>query len=275
MGGTTLKFGYYMARRYERDNDIIRSLNVDGGYTGMGPNIADGSGFNRLAEFETGLVSSMNQRTPVSGGDASLYFAMPEYAAFINDSWNATRKLTVNLGLRYDLPIPTYSVTNYWGVLDQTYPGWRFVMPGLTPGTKARPFTAPKKDFAPRIGLAYRLGDKTVIRSGYGIFYETGRFKFLDQVTWNSPGYGGSSYYAATWLNDPDGTVYTTRRLFPAAHFRGQGYVAISAGRRRRPDVDPRYRAILTPHRLSIRKPGPPPTSSAGVWTFNANWGKP
>jgi hypothetical protein len=194
IGRHSLKAGFYMAHRYERDNDIIRSVTIDGGYTGLGPGVSDGSGFNRLAEFETGLVSSMNQRTPASGGDASLYYGTPEYAAFFSDAWNATRKLTVNLGLRYDLPIPTYSVDNYWGVIDKTYPGWRFVMPGLTPGTNAHPFSADKKDFAPRIGLAYRLGDKTVVRSGYGIFYETGRFKFLDQVTWNSPAYGGSPY---------------------------------------------------------------------------------
>jgi hypothetical protein len=215
-GRHNIKAGFYMARRYERDNDIIRSVTADGGYTGYGPNAQDGSGFNYLAEFETGFVSNMNQRTPVQSGDASLYYGTPEYAAYVSDSWNATRKLNVNLGLRYDLPIPAYSVDNYWGVLDQTYPGWRFVMPGLTPGTSARPFSAPKKDFAPRIGLAYRLDDKTVIRSGYGLFYETGRFKFLDQVTWNSPAYGGTEYYTSDISNGPGGTGYTLADTFPA-----------------------------------------------------------
>jgi hypothetical protein len=215
-GRHNIKAGFYMARRYERDNDIIRSVTADGGYTGYGPNAQDGSGFNYLAEFETGFVSNMNQRTPVQSGDASLYYGTPEYAAYVSDSWNATRKLNVTLGLRYDLPIPAYSVDNYWGVLDQTYPGWRFVMPGLTPGTNARPFSAPKKNFAPRIGLAYRLDDKTVIRSGYGLFYETGRFKFLDQVTWNSPAYGGTEYYTSNISNGPGGTGYTLADTFPA-----------------------------------------------------------
>src|SRR5208282_78080 len=100
---------------------------------------------------------------------------------------------------------------NYWSVLDQTYPGWRFVMPGLTPGTQAHPFSAYKKDFAPRLGLAYRLGEKTVIRTGYGIFYETGRFKFLDQVTWNGPGYGGTSYYSTSAPGVTDRDRPTTR----------------------------------------------------------------
>jgi hypothetical protein len=218
IGRHTLKAGFYMARRYERDNDIIRSVTADGGYTGFGPNAQDGSGFNFLAEFETGFVSNINQRTPATSGDASLYYGTPEYAAYFNDGWNATRRLTVNLGLRYDLPIPAYSVDNYWGVLDQSYPGWRFVMPGLTPGTDAHPFSAPKKDFAPRIGLAYRLGEKTVIRSGYGIYYETGRFKFLDQVTWNSPAYGGTQYYSSNYpgVTNPGQTGYTLSDTFPA-----------------------------------------------------------
>jgi hypothetical protein len=211
-----LKAGFDMAHRYERDNDIIRSVSVNGGYTGMGPDISDGSGFNFLAEFETGFVSNMNQRTPATSGDASLYYGTPEYGAYVGDAWSATQKLTVTLGLRYDLPIPAYSVDNYWGVLDQTYPGWRFVMPGLTPGTNSHPFSADKKDFAPRIGLAYRLDDKTVIRSGYGIFYETGRFKFLDQVTWNSPAYGGTQYYSSSISNGPGGTGYTLADTFPA-----------------------------------------------------------
>jgi hypothetical protein len=217
-GRHNIKAGFYLAHRYERDNDIIRSVTADGGYTGFGPNASDGSGFNYLAEFETGFVSNMNQRTPAQSGDASLYYGTPEYAAYVNDGWNATRKLNVNLGVRYDLPIPAYSVDNYWGVLDQNYPGWRFVMPGLTPGTNSHPFSAPKKDFAPRIGLAYRLDDKTVIRSGYGIYYETGRFKFLDQVTWNSPAYGGTQYYSSEAPNvtGPGSTGYNLSQTFPA-----------------------------------------------------------
>ena len=135
-----------MARRYERDNDIIRSVNFNGNYTSKGSYINDGSG-NGVADFELGDVSAMGQRTPVASGDASLYYGMPEYSAFFGDNWNATRNLTVTLGLRYDLPIPAYSVDNYWSVLDQTYPGWRFVMPGLTPGTRGSPLFGGQEKF--------------------------------------------------------------------------------------------------------------------------------
>ncbi len=214
-GRHTVKAGFYMARRYERDNDIIRSVNFNGNYTGNGTYSNDGSG-NGIADFELGDVSAMGQRTPVASGDASLYYGMPEYSAYVGDNWNATRSLTVTLGLRYDLPIPAYSVDNYWSVLDETYPGWRFVMPGLTPGTQAHPFSASKKDLAPRLGLSYRLGEKTVIRTGYGIFYETGRFKFLDQVTWNGPGYGGTSYYSTNQVSDPGLPYYNFSDTFQA-----------------------------------------------------------
>ena len=91
------------------------------------------------------------------------------------------------------------------------------VMPGLTPGTNGHPFSAVKKDFAPRIGLAYRLDNKTVIRSGYGLFYETGRFKFLDQMFWNSPGYGGADYNSTYMVADPAQTYYTLDNVWPAA----------------------------------------------------------
>ena len=217
VGRHSLKIGFYMARRQERDNDVIRSATFAGDYTSKGPNIGDGSGFNTLAEFETGFVTDMGQRTPVSSGDASLWFGMPEFAAFINDSWQALPKLTVGMGLRYDLPIPAYSVNHYWGVLDTTYPGWRMVMPGLTPGTNAHPFTPYKKDFAPRLGLAYRVNDKMTVRAGYGLFYETGRFKFLDQMFWNSPGYGGADYNSTYNVDDPAQTFYTIGDVWPTA----------------------------------------------------------
>ena len=76
----------------------------------------------------------MNQRTPLTGGDGSLWFRMPEYSAYFNDSWNVTPRLTMNLGLRYDVGVPAFSVDNYWGVLDMSYPGYRLVMPGSDAG---------------------------------------------------------------------------------------------------------------------------------------------
>jgi hypothetical protein len=107
-------------------------------------------------------------------------------------------------------------VDNYWGVMDLSYPGYRLVMPGLTLGTNNPPYPADENNFAPRIGLAYRLTDKTVIRSGYGMFYETGQFKFMDQMFWNSPGYGGTGYNAVDYADDPNQPFFTLNDVFPA-----------------------------------------------------------
>ena len=218
IGRHTLKFGFYWQRRDERDNDVIRSMNVGGySYTSQGPFSADGSGWNTLAEFETGDVATMNQRTPLTGGDGSLWFRMPEYSGYFNDNWNVTARLSVSLGLRYDVGVPAYSVDNYWGVMDQSYPGWRLVMPGLTPGTHNPPYAADKNNFAPRIGFAYRMKENTVIRGGYGMFYETGRFKFLDQMFWNSPGYGGVTYDSALYSGSSWLPYFHLGDVFPTA----------------------------------------------------------
>ena len=155
---------------------------------------------------------------------------MPEYSGYFNDSWSATPKLTVNLGLRYDVAFPASSVNNYWGVLDTSYPGDRMVMPGLTPGTHNPPFPADKNNLAPRIGFAYRLKDKTVVRGGYGIFYETGRYKYLDQMFFNSPGYGGSPYDSTVQVPDPAQTFYTLSDVFPAANSVAKGTWPVPLG---------------------------------------------
>ena len=215
LGAHTLKFGFYMSRRKEHDNDIIRTVDFYGNYTSLGPNSSDGSGFNGIAEFQTGFVSDMTQRQPATGGDTSLNYSFAEYAAFVNDSWNVTPKLTLNLGLRYDIVPPPYSVDHFWATLDTNYPGYRLVMPGITQGFSSQPYSAQNKDFAPRIGLAYRLGSNTVIRSGYGMFYETGRHSWFG-TSFSVPAYAGTTY-DSTNQDDPAMTKYTLDQVWPAA----------------------------------------------------------
>lgn len=237
-GKHTFKMGGHYFRRDERDNDIIRSVGfysgdfLNGyGYTSRGPGILlpddtpslppDGSGWDYLAEFMTGAVTDMTQRTHNVGGDNSLYFRMPEWAAFFNDTWQASPRLTLNFGLRYELASQGYSLNNFWGVLDKKYEGLRMYMPGLTPGSQNPPYPADKNNFAPRFGFAYRFSDNWVMRGGYGVFYETGRYKFIDQMFFNAPGYGGSYYsspdYAGINDLDPNEVFFTLDNSFPAA----------------------------------------------------------
>ena len=101
---------------------------------------------------------------------------------FVLDNWQVSRKVTVNYGIRYELPTVPYSVNGYHTELNaqQTLlvpanppqPGFKFIYPN-------------HKDWAPRVGVAYRLTSKTVFRGGYGIYYnpnQTNSFTFLPSL---------------------------------------------------------------------------------------------
>ncbi|HSU57723.1 MAG TPA: TonB-dependent receptor [Bryobacteraceae bacterium] len=116
---------------------------------------------------------------------------------FIVDNWHASKKLTLNLGLRYELPTVPYTANGYATILNaqQTalippnppVPGFKFINPN-------------HKDFAPRIGLAYRINDKTVFRSGYGIYYnpnQTNTFTFLS----NNPPFSSIASFNSSGVN--------------------------------------------------------------------------
>ncbi len=97
------------------------------------------------------------------------------YGAYIQDDWRITNKLTLNLGLRWEYTTPYAEKFGQIGYID-----WNAIEPvtGLKGNFK---LTKPgeyqsdpnKKNFSPRLGLAYQLNPKTVIRSGAAIFYAT------------------------------------------------------------------------------------------------------
>ncbi len=103
-------------------------------------------------------------------------------AVYFADSWHATNKLTLNLGLRYDLQGPwseRFNRLSYFdpaatNFLTQFLPAGSLPLKGdvfLVNSGDRNNIPLEKIDFSPRIGLAYGLSSKTVIRSGYGIFW--------------------------------------------------------------------------------------------------------
>ena len=101
-----------------------------------------------------------------------------KYAGFVQDNWRVTDKMTLNLGVRYDVEMPRTERYNRMSYLDANAAAV-INPPGIT--LKGAPFfTTPDQrtqydtdanNFAPRIGIAYQFSPKTVMRGGYGIFY--------------------------------------------------------------------------------------------------------
>ncbi len=182
-GKHSIKFGM----QYLRGADNSVSTGNSGGY------------FNFLNQ-ETGLQSAPNT-TGIADASFELgladegrtyVFTTPAYsrttyaAAFAQDDYKFTKKLTFNLGVRWDLFMP---VTHKYYDKDWVNPSidnTALSAPGipgefqLASSSNASGMNTYYKNFSPRIGLAYSLNDKTVVRAAYGIFYAQGNGDRVD-----------------------------------------------------------------------------------------------
>jgi hypothetical protein len=142
------------------------SFRFDGTLTSLkgGAAVNSGSPSNSWAQFLLGYPSETGKATQLFNPNALRFSTWSLYA---RDSWQITRNLTINYGLRWEY-YPIYSHDNYGAIRydPSTYNILVGGMGGVPWDTGA---SANKKDFGPRLGAAYRLGPKTVIRTGYGI----------------------------------------------------------------------------------------------------------
>ena len=120
------------------------------------------------------------------------------FAPYVQDDWKVTPKLTLNLGLRWDYRAAAYEASNHFFWLDTNNAegGLCYADKALRPmawhreGTPTSgpilrycgsvPHPGSKKPFAPRFGFAYRLNNKTVVRGGYGIFFDSAEGREID-----------------------------------------------------------------------------------------------
>jgi hypothetical protein len=121
-----------------------------------------------------------------NGGDYHLdpkVFNRANYwGFFVQDDWKVTRKLTVNMGLRYEFDVPRYERYNrfsYWDLnapAPITVPGYNLKGVYKFVDDKTRsPFDRDANNFGPRLGFAYALTPRTSIRAGAGIFFTLSR----------------------------------------------------------------------------------------------------
>ena len=163
-----------------------------------------------LASFLLGIPSGGVAPVP------ALAQTTKYYALFLQDSWKLTPKITVNWGLRYDYEAPRTDRYNQLSNFDFQAAS-PLQVPGLAlngglifPGVNGLPrgqVNPDRNNFAPRLGIAWRVTPKTVIRTGGGIFYAgtTGLGA--------GPGaFGVSGYQATTSLvTSQDGVTPTVR----------------------------------------------------------------
>ncbi|MBS1835504.1 MAG: TonB-dependent receptor, partial [Acidobacteria bacterium] len=139
------------------------SINFTGGTTSIG----SFNQYNSIASTLLGL--------PYQYQKSIQYILMTprefQFGIYARDRWQVNKKLTVNLGLRWEYyPLMTRAggkgIERLDAETNQVFMGGR----GNVPVSNG--MTTSKRLFAPRVGIAYRLNDKTVLRTGYGISYD-------------------------------------------------------------------------------------------------------
>ena len=120
-----------------------------------------------LADFLAGYVYQSN----IAKGDPERFVTMNSFNFFIHDSWQVTRRLNVNYGLRYEYTGPIHDDNQDLSTFDAAVPG------GLAVAGKDIPNLYPQywKNFLPRAGFAYQPTDHGdfVIRGGVGLYTDT------------------------------------------------------------------------------------------------------
>jgi len=155
------------------------------------------STYNTLADFLLGLP---NQGTGQAVAKATQLtnpnsLRWTEYAGYAQDQWTVTSKLTLNYGVRYEYYPAPYRDHSGVYILDPTLPQSANVEIG---GVGGNPENAGLDMgygyFAPRVGVAYRLNDKTVVRTGGGITSDPDSLRFLRDTFPEdvAPNYGGT-----------------------------------------------------------------------------------
>lgn len=141
-------------------------------------NQAEATSGNELATFLLGYPSSGFADRNIDPAFVNYF-----YAGFFQDDFKVTNRLTINMGLRWDYESPAYErydrmvqALDFNAASPIAAQATGLNLKGAVKfagqgGTPRGSFNPDKNNFAPRIGFAYRLGEKWVIRGGYGLFY--------------------------------------------------------------------------------------------------------
>jgi TonB-dependent receptor-like protein len=131
---------------------------------------------------------------------------------FVQDDWKVNSKLSLNLGLRYDYMTPALEANN---AMTNFNPAGTGSLIFATDGSLLeRSLVNPdRNNFAPRAGVVYKLDDNTILRGGYGVFYNLfDRVGSEDQLSLNLPGLVNKTTPTATAATGP---IFFLQQGFP------------------------------------------------------------
>lgn len=166
-GSHNLKMGYEWLGLYILVDDTNPLYGIDafgGAYSRPAAGVPAGvnNSWYHLADFYAGARSGYQLATQVQARvrQQGQFF-------YFQDDWKVNRRLTLNLGLRYDLMTPVHDADNRLANYDPTS---NRIVQATGDGIEGKTLQRqPYNNFAPRLGAAYQLNSKTVIRGGYAL----------------------------------------------------------------------------------------------------------
>ncbi len=157
-------------------------------------------------------------------GDTAANLRTSSYNFYFMDDFKVSQSLTLNYGVRYEYNQPAYEVKNRFTRPDLDSPTARFVQCG-TEGIPRACYDSDRNNFAPRIGLAWSpFQTETVLRAGYGVFYDVGILNYSILPRFNPPNFGTNIFFFPALADpfsggaQPSPLITTVAEDFPTAY---------------------------------------------------------
>jgi hypothetical protein len=183
-GNHQLKFGGRWVRVYAdpyTNTSSRGSLTFNDNYTNSGS--VNPSGGNGLASILLGLPNSVSRNFLTK----PYYITNNNYSAFVQDDWKVSPRLTLNMGIRYDVFTPDIEKTNQLANFD--FDTLTFIFAGVNGVNRSAGVQTRYGNVGPRFGFAYDVNGKgsTIVRGGFGISYFNDPFSASSELGQNLP----------------------------------------------------------------------------------------